>query len=563
MSGSEAGGSAIEQILQNVDVGSIQDERARECIRLLLNLVETLTVELRKAQAENRYLREQLHGRKSGGGKPDPSKGTSPPASRSSEKERAEPPQTKQNTKRSKLDRIRIDREEVLKLDRATLPPDAEFKGFEDVVVQELHIRTDNVRFRKEKYYAASTGKTYLAPLPQGYGGEFGPNLKSLCLLFAHLCNMTEPKIADLLANVGILISDGQISNMLSSGQEQLQPEKEAIVEAGLSSSPWQHMDDTGTPVNGRNWHCQVLCNPLYTAYTTTLRKDRLTVIDVLRNQRGRIFRLNEEAFGLMRQFKVSQRVLEKLRQMPFGHEWSETEFSQQLADQIPDLGVAARGEILEAAAIAAYHAETGHPVVRLLVCDDAKQFKLVTDELALCWIHDGRHYQSLEPCVPQHRQWLEAFREKYWDYYRQLRAYQQAPTPEQRARLGDQFDNLFSTVTGYAALDQRIAKTKADKEHLLMVLKHPEIPLHNNPAELDARQRVRKRVVSYGPRSEQGAKAWDTLQTLFGTAKKLGVNAFQYICDRISGTRQMPALADLIQQREKTLNLSSSWAGP
>ena len=136
------------------------------------------------------------------------------------------------------------------------------------MVVQELLIRTDNVKFRKEKYYAASTGKTYLAPLPQGYGGEFGPNLKSLCLLLAHLCNMTEPKIADLLANVGILISDGQISNMLRSGQEQLQPEKEAIVEAGLSSSPWQHMDDTGTPVNGRNRHCQVLCNPMYTSYT-------------------------------------------------------------------------------------------------------------------------------------------------------------------------------------------------------------------------------------------------------------------------------------------------------
>src|SRR2546421_1762961 len=57
---------------------------------------------------------------------------------------------SKQHTKRSKLDRIRIDREEVLKLDRATLPPDAEFKGFEDVVVQELHIRTDNeLRDRK------------------------------------------------------------------------------------------------------------------------------------------------------------------------------------------------------------------------------------------------------------------------------------------------------------------------------------------------------------------------------------------------------------------------------
>ena len=113
-----------------------------------------------------------------------------------------------------------------------------------------------------------------------------------------------------------------------------------------------------------------------------------------------------------------------------------------------------------------------GHAVVRLLVCDDAKQFKLVTDELALCWIHDGRHYQSLEPCVPQHRQLLEAFRANYWDYYRQLRAYQQATTPEQAAPLRDQFDDLFSTVTGYDALDQRIVKTKADKEHLLMVLR-------------------------------------------------------------------------------------------
>ena len=384
MNSSEAFGSAIEQILRQVDITSIQDERARECIRSLLNLMETVTTELRKALEENGYLREQLHGRKGGGDKPDPSKDSSPPTPRSSEKERAEPRENKQSTKRSKLDRIQIDREEVLKLDRSTLPPDAEFKGYDDVVVQDLVVRADNVKFRKEKYYSASMGKTFLAPLPEGYSGEFGPNLKSLCMLFSHLCNMTEPKIADLLANMGILISDGQISNMLRNGHEQLQAEKEAIIEAGLSSSPWQHIDDTGTPVNGRNWHCHVICNPLYVGYTTTQRKDRLTIIDVLRNQRERIFTLNEEAFELMGQFKVSQRVMEKLRQMPLGKVWNEAGFSKQLADGIPDLGAAARGHILEAALIAAYHAETGYPVVRLLICDDAKQFKLVTDELAL-----------------------------------------------------------------------------------------------------------------------------------------------------------------------------------
>ena len=248
--------SPVDQILRNVDLAGIQDERARECIRLLLNLIESLTADLRKAQAENLYLREQLNRRKGGGDKPGQPKDTAGPKSQSSEKERAE---TKQRIRRSKLGRIRIDREEVLKLDRASLPPDAQFKGYEDVVVQELRIGTDNVKFRKEKYYAPSTGQTYLAPLPAGYRGEFGPNLKSLCLLFSHLCNMTEPKIADLLDNFGIAISSGQISAWLTGAYPGIQEEKRAIVEAGLASSPWQHMDDTGTRVDGENHHCQIL----------------------------------------------------------------------------------------------------------------------------------------------------------------------------------------------------------------------------------------------------------------------------------------------------------------
>ena len=78
-------GSAVEQIFKNVDLASIQDERARECIRLLLNLIESLSAELRKAQAENQYLREQLQRRQAGGGKPGSSPDTSAPASRSSE----------------------------------------------------------------------------------------------------------------------------------------------------------------------------------------------------------------------------------------------------------------------------------------------------------------------------------------------------------------------------------------------------------------------------------------------------------------------------------------------
>src|ERR1035438_1684020 len=331
MSG-QSGISPVDQILRNVDLAGIQDERARECIRLLLNLIESLTVDLRKAQAENLYLREQLNRRQGGGGKPGQPRDTAGAKSQSSEKERAE---TKQRTRRGKLERVRIDREEVLKLDRSSLPPDVQFKGYEDGVVQELRIGTDNVKFRKEKYYAPSTGQTYLAPLPAGYRGEFGPNLKSLCLLFSHLCNMTEPKIADLLDNFGIAISSGQISAWLTGAYPGIQEEKRAIVEAGLASSPWQHMDDTGTRVDGENHHCQILCNPLYGAYFTTAHKDRLTIVDVLRNGRQRVFRLNEEAWDLVRRFGVSKRVAEQLGQLPFHQDWSEEELQRRLAEQI------------------------------------------------------------------------------------------------------------------------------------------------------------------------------------------------------------------------------------
>jgi Transposase IS66 family len=549
---------ALLDQVQKIDLAVIEGERARAIVGLLLNVVEDLRGELKKAHQEIAFLRERLGFRDGGAGKPGDKPGNSPSQqTHSSEKERKEP---QERTKRAKLNEIKIDQEVKLDLDRANLPPDAEDKGYEAVVVQELRIATENVRFLRKKYYSASLSKTYLAPLPDGYGGEYGPNVKTLCVMFSHLCHMTEPKIGEWFANMGILISAGQISHFLTEGHEIFHREKTEIVRAGLNSSPWQHMDDTGTRVDGVNWHCQVICNPLYTAYFTTERKDRLTVIDVLRNQRERVFRLNDEAVTLLRQFDVSQRTMEKLRHLPWDQELSETELEDGLKQQLPRLGATARSRIVEASAIAAYHAEVGHPVVRLLICDDAKQFKLVTEELGLCWIHDGRHYKNLEPCVVYHRQLLDAFLQRYWDYYKELLSYRQQPSAEEAMRLSGAFDELFSTVTNYDALDQRIAKTNANKGPLLMVLRHPEIPLHNNPAELGARGRVRKRVVSYGPRSQQGAKAWDTFQTLLGTAKKLGVNFFHYLSDRIGGACKMPSLANLIHQRAKDLQLGSSW---
>ena len=60
-------------------------------------------------------------------------------------------------------------------------------------------------------------------------------------------------------------------------------------------------------------------------------------------------------------------------------------------------------------------------------------------------------------------------------------------------------------------------------KDNLLTVLRHPFVPPENNGQERGAKARVRKRDISFGPRSEQGLQAWDTMQSTVGTLRKLG----------------------------------------
>src|SRR3989442_6219273 len=120
--------------------------------------------------------------------------------------------------------------------------------------------------------------QSYLAPLPQGYTGQFGPGIKSLALTLYFGGQMSEPKVAELLRSVGGQISDGHISNLLIKDQGAFQAEKDALYRAGLASRPWQHLDDTSTRVNGPNGYLHIVCNPLYTAYFTTAAKDRLTI---------------------------------------------------------------------------------------------------------------------------------------------------------------------------------------------------------------------------------------------------------------------------------------------
>jgi len=159
-------------MLSGFDPNQITDlDGARQANRLLLNLVEELKSENDALRQEVQSLRDEINRLRGEQGKPSVKPGKKqPPPDHSSEKERRRP-RTWQ--KKSKVDQIKIDREETLTVDRNQLPADAEFKGYETVVVQDIQVKPDNVRFLKEKFYSPSQGQTYLAELPTGYQGAY------------------------------------------------------------------------------------------------------------------------------------------------------------------------------------------------------------------------------------------------------------------------------------------------------------------------------------------------------------------------------------------------------
>jgi len=552
--------------LTEVLKAGIRDEGVREAILALFNIIEQDAETIRQLREEIQRLRDENNRLKGEQGKPKIRPGKPKDGSEkrggnegkkkdiSSEKERREGKRSSGRKRGKKKDQIKIDRTQICEVDKDLLPPDAVFNGYAESTVQDLKITTDNVLFRKEVYYSPSEKKTYTAEVPAGYEGEYGPYIKATALILKNVCNMSGVKILEFFHSCKIIISSGTASNMLIKDKGVFHEEKKQLYEAGLTATTYQQIDDTSARVNGENYYTQIVCNPYYTAYFTCEHKNRLTVLEILRTGeenggQGLRYLLNDEAFELLKQLRVSKKIIDELSVLKSEKECSKEEIEELLLEHLPSLKERARNHILEATAIASYHQEEDYPVIRILLSDDAPQYKLLTENLALCWVHDGRHYKKLSPVVLYNVGMLEEFRDRYWEYYRKLLAYKEAPSEELAVSLSAEFDILFSTNTGYEVLDGRISKTKAKKGSLLLVLKFPELPLHNNASELGARQQARKRDVSLHTMVADGTKANDTFLSIVETCKKLEINCYDYFLDRIQRLFTIPPLARIIAE--------------
>src|SRR3954451_20117715 len=438
----------IHEALARLELASIADVGARQAIRALVNLVEELAAENQALRAENEQLRDELRRLKGGSGRPKLPPGQAGGSTDySSEQERRAAPKTWQ--KRGKQDRLRIDRAERLTVDPATLPPDAVFKGYETVVVQDLVLRTDTVAFEQEVWYSPAERRSYRARRPAGYEGTVGPHLRALVVTLAYAGGMSERKLLELVQSAGIAISAGTLSNLLTAGRAGFTAEARDVLRAGLASTPYQHLDDTSTRVNGEPQYCQILCNALYTAYQTTPGKDRRTIVGVLRGGRPAAYRYDREAERHLAFLGLSAAAQARVwAALPHEQVLDEATLREVLAGPLARLGPRQREQVREALAVAAYLADPDWPVVRTLVCDDAPQFRGTTEELALCWVHEGRHFKQLTPWLPQPKAALADVLDRFWAYYRELLAYRDHTNPREWVCVHARFAAIFSTVT-------------------------------------------------------------------------------------------------------------------
>ena len=137
-----------------------------------------------------------------------------------------------------------------------------------------------------------------------------------------------------------------------------------------------------------------------------------------------------------------------------------------------------------------------------VVVSDDAGQFRI--GDHALCWVHAERLIHKLVPANDRQRNAIEVARRMVWWFYRQLKDYKLAPSPQRAAELSARFDRIFKRRTGYALLDRLLKRLLGRKDELLRVLERPDIPLNTNASENDIRAFVTKRKVSGGPSAKK-----------------------------------------------------------
>jgi hypothetical protein len=447
------------------------------------------------------------------------------------------------SAKRSKTAQLTITEETVLRLPH--LPEGAVFKGYEDFVVQDLILKPRVILYRRE-HWLTPDGRSLVAPLPADVlpGSHYGPDLICFILHQYHHQHVTQPLLLEQLHQLGIDISAGELSRILTEGKGPFHQEKAELLPAALAVSAYVQVDDTGARHQGHNGSCTHIGNEFFACFASTESKSRLNFLELLR-QPHTDYVINETAVAYWQRQKLPAAVMDQFRRGP-------PAFADMAVwhGRLRELGITQLRHVRIASEGALLGSLIAHGVSPELVVlsDGAGQYDVLAH--AACWIHTERPLARMIPYSPEHRAAIAQVRGPIWELYQDLKAYRQQPEPSRRVDLEARFDALCAQRTGFPSIDGVLKGMHAHRAALLRVLDRPEIPLHTNLSEGHLRDYVKKRKISGGTRSEWGRVARDTFASLKKTCRELGVNFWAYLQDRVRGVGQIPRLAELIRRK-------------
>jgi hypothetical protein len=518
-----------------IDIPKIPDEQKSELVVLLLEvigqqgeIIQELKDEIARLKGHN--PRPQITPSKLEQAKKGESKGD--------EKKRRPG-----SDKRPKSAELTIHEEQ--KVRAKDLPEGSRFKGYRDFVVQGVVLRAHNTRYLLECWETPDGRFVTAEPPPELCGKHFTPDLIRFILYQHHHCHVTQPLLLEELCELGIDISAGQISNILIEGKGDFHQEKEAVLAVGLEMSSYVSVDDTGARHQGKNGYCTHIGNEWFSWFESTPTKSRLNFLRLLRAGRTD-YVINTDAVAYWEAHKLPRGILDLLSAHQPGVFADDAEWEQYLKEK----GVQGARHIQIATEGALIGSIIEHGVSRnlVVVSDDAGQFDVLLH--GLCWVHAERSIKKIIPMNEQGRVDLEQILNQLWQLYGELKGYKVNPQPAEAERLDRAFDQIFTTNTHSVSLNNALKRICQNKSELLLALRRPEIPLHNNLSENAIREYVQRRKISGGTRSEAGRRSRDTFTTLKKTCRKLGISFWRYLGDRLGKMAGIPKLDDLIRRR-------------